>query len=446
MVAVAGHRSGLAAPLSDSIAFWHLGIAITASSAQTLLEPMSIDELAYAGLVVRRGDSVTAAVRISPFDDALIAHDFDHGGPLSSDFVLGVGSATQTLASLTPRGRVGRTLDLGTGSGSQALLAAAHSEQVVATDISERAVWMARLSAALSDRSGIDFRIGDTLEPVVGETFDLIVANPPYVVSPDSALVFRDTTASGDETSRSMVRDTASLLRDGGIACVLVNWIVKADTGETDAPIAWVGDLGCDAIILHHDTRDPLDYADRWGMLPSTAGPHAHAETLDRWLVYFDELGAKSIASGAIILRHRGAASRVRVEEMPKQPRNGGDHVMRMLDSFGRFKGPEDPLLPRAVFRLVHGHRLEQRLVYAHGPYQPRDAVLRLDRSAGVRGVIPADLLEVLFEIDGLRSIEAIAAEVAASREGLAREFRARILSAALRLYELGFLDLASPE
>jgi len=107
MVAVAGHRSGLAAPLSDSIAFWHLGIAITASAAQTLLEPMSIDELAYAGLVVRRGDSVTAAVRISPFDDALIAHDFDHGGPLSSDFVLGVGSATQTLASLTPRVRVG---------------------------------------------------------------------------------------------------------------------------------------------------------------------------------------------------------------------------------------------------------------------------------------------------------------------------------------------------
>ena len=76
---------------------------------------------------------------------------------------------------------VGRTLDVGTGCGVQALHASRHSGTVVGTDVSRRALQLAGLTAALSEVE-IDLREGDLLEPVAGETFDLVVSNPPFVI------------------------------------------------------------------------------------------------------------------------------------------------------------------------------------------------------------------------------------------------------------------------
>ena len=83
-----------------------------------------------------------------------------------------------------------RIADLGTGSGAIAL--AIRSERpgcdVVATDISEAALALAQDNAARLDISGIDFRLGDWCEALAGETFDLIVSNPPYVADNDPYL------------------------------------------------------------------------------------------------------------------------------------------------------------------------------------------------------------------------------------------------------------------
>ncbi len=79
-----------------------------------------------------------------------------------------------------------RILDIGTGSGAIAV-ALAHSlphAQITAVDISESALDIARENA---ERNGAAIRLlqGDLLTPVAGETFDLIVSNPPYVPETD---------------------------------------------------------------------------------------------------------------------------------------------------------------------------------------------------------------------------------------------------------------------
>src|SRR4029453_6428489 len=61
------------------------------------------------------------------------------------DHVLGVSSASTSLARLTIREPVRRALDLGTGCGVQALHLAAPAERVVATDVNQRALWMTQL-------------------------------------------------------------------------------------------------------------------------------------------------------------------------------------------------------------------------------------------------------------------------------------------------------------
>ncbi|MGW1892303.1 HemK2/MTQ2 family protein methyltransferase [Streptomyces sp. NPDC002004] len=74
-------------------------------------------------------------------------------------------------------------LDLGTGNGTLAVYAAQQGARVTATDIARRAVVTARLNALRAGQS-LHVRRGDLLSPVRGQTFDLVVSNPPYVPSP----------------------------------------------------------------------------------------------------------------------------------------------------------------------------------------------------------------------------------------------------------------------
>ena len=79
-----------------------------------------------------------------------------------------------------------RIVDVGTGSGAIAVGLAHHlpSAQITATDLSDAALAIAQENARASDLAErIRFLNGDLLAPVAGETFDLVVSNPPYVPS-----------------------------------------------------------------------------------------------------------------------------------------------------------------------------------------------------------------------------------------------------------------------
>jgi len=81
------------------------------------------------------------------------------------------------------RGRAALSaLDIGTGSGAIALSLAAEGNfsRIVATDVSTDAL---EVAAGNGDRLGaaVEFREGGVFDPVVGERFDVVVSNPPYI-------------------------------------------------------------------------------------------------------------------------------------------------------------------------------------------------------------------------------------------------------------------------
>ncbi len=91
--------------------------------------------------------------------------------------------------ALLPRADA-RIADLGTGSGAVALALASERPgwRVIATDVSEEALAVARANAAGLGLQRVEFRRGDWYEPLAGERFDLIVSNPPYVAADDPAM------------------------------------------------------------------------------------------------------------------------------------------------------------------------------------------------------------------------------------------------------------------
>ena len=125
--------------------------------------------------------------------------------------MLGVSAASATLAELTIRRPVRRALDLGTGCGVQSLHLARHAGHVVATDLNPRACELARLTFGINATT-VDLRLGDLYRPVAGEQFDLIVANPPYVISPPGPdrLTYREGNAAADTLVERVVTDGAA--------------------------------------------------------------------------------------------------------------------------------------------------------------------------------------------------------------------------------------------
>lgn len=136
---------------------------------------LPVDACLESGWLDHAGDDeVTATVDVRPYggpggEDWFVVSDLGCAvggaggiGNHAEGVVLGVGGASTTLAGLTVRTPVSAALDLGTGSGIQALHAAAHATRVTATDVNPRALHITALTLALSGAPAADLREGSS--------------------------------------------------------------------------------------------------------------------------------------------------------------------------------------------------------------------------------------------------------------------------------------------
>jgi release factor glutamine methyltransferase len=99
-------------------------------------------------------------------------------------------SDSYMLADQLRRERLGpgvRVLDLCTGSGHLAIVAALAGASTVAIDVSRRAMLSVRVNSVLNGVRVTALR-GDLFAPVAERRFDVIVSNPPYLPHPDEEL------------------------------------------------------------------------------------------------------------------------------------------------------------------------------------------------------------------------------------------------------------------
>jgi methylase of polypeptide subunit release factors len=433
-------RLGDADELAVLLRLFLLGVPVARARVDELVHDELRHRLEGAGLVVRDGEVVHGAARIVPHDELLIASDHSAGADAYADHVPGVHRPSVALAHLTVRGGGERALDLCTGNGIQAILLAAHAESVVATDVNQRALAYAAFSAALNGVGNVEVREGSFFEPVAGERFDLVVANPPYVVSPEDAYLFRDGGMRGDAVSELAVRGAPAVLAPGGFASVLIAWALDPDD-PTARPRSWLEGSGCDAFLLHTSTDDPIETATAWNR-ELVDRPEAYAEALDRWLAYYRELGIEHVGYACVVMRKRadGRDGWIEALQLPRAAlRPAGRHVERLFDVRDRRSEIESTsgFLGRRL-RVVDDAVVAQDIRFTAGSWQPETLTLRLENGLPFSAELDQPTARLIRALDGSRTLDA--ALTAAALDSPAD--RETGLALARRMLEVGFLEI----
>lgn len=414
-------------------------------AAQEALTPLPLEGL--DDLVITRGGEVSSPYRLTPWHGLLFAHDRAGSAGPDPDHVTSVNAASRTLASLTVRRPVRSALDVGTGSGVQAVLAARHAERVVATDVNSRALRFTALNARLNGFAGsVECREGSLFEPARDERFDLIVSNPPYVVSPDSELVYRDSGWPADEMSRRVVTEAPRFLGDRGFATILCNWIVARDADPFERVTGWVAGSGCDTWIIRYAVEEPVAYARAWNHELRLRDPSRYDETVERWVAYYEREQIESIGVGAVVFRARGdGGTWLRKDVADRAPTGAaGEQILRVFAAEDWLLGHSDDALLDERFVLVEPHRLDQALEYRGGAYTAQDARLVLQDGVGIKPLVEPHAIHALLTLDGARSLREVIHDVIEST-GLDEEVvGTQTLGTVRRLYELGFVERRS--
>lgn len=478
-----------------------LADAVPTASAEDALGAELVSALQAAGLLVpadagepRSGDPspgeyseeserrLVSSVSIAPYslpvgvprlagrrkpDTLYLASDFGtltRPEVLDGDFVLGLGGAGRTLIEITPREAVTTAADIGTGCGIQALALALHADTVIATDISERALEFTRLSAEINGIGNIETRQGSLLEPLHGQTVDLLVTNPPFVITPQAArgqFEYRDGGMPGDQLMRSLVRDIPHHLSDGGQAAMLGNW----EVGQPDAeagPSAWhkaaqdeaasadgaaVGTAAVgqtSLMVIEREQLSPTAYAHTWirdgGVV--RASEKWNADTA-AWLDDFVSRGVEQISFGWVRFKRGAGGVPVVAAHRVSGPLGANaagvaaflDTRMAMLEWLA---GAEDSEIADTAF--VRGSDIVEHRHHTPGTENP--SVIEMAQGTGFGQTLTVDTALAAFigVADGTMTLRTVAGALAALLEVDSDKLCQQLVEQVRDILPLGFV------
>ena len=228
---------------------------------------------------------------------------------------------------------------------------------------------------------------GISSSPSRASSFDYIVSNPPFVVSPrrrgDSDFeVYRDAGLPADSVSEHVVRSMARLLRPGGFAQALINWIHVRGENDEERLRLWAAGSGCDVWVARMATLDPAGYATAWLPTPDNYAD-SHVRRFEAWLAYYEANGVEAISQGLITLRARpGGRNWFACQEPPRLIGRCGDDLRATFDRRDLLEGLTDEALLGMRLVVVPSVRWRQEWRMEGG--EEVDGTVRIDRTEGL--------------------------------------------------------------
>jgi methylase of polypeptide subunit release factors len=429
-------------PLHSLLRLFFLGVPVPAEAARRAVAPMALEEWTALGLLAADGDALAGTVDLFPVEDLVLVSDSPWCPEPPADQVLSLSQSAQRLANAIVRRSGRRALELGTGCGYLAFLAARHHEYVVATDCSARALNLAAFGAQLNGITNIEFRAGDLFAPVEGETFDLVVMNPPFVISPGEGLVWRDSGTRGDLFCRRVVQAVPPFLNEGGWVHLLANWAHR--TGEdADAELAaWFAGTGCDAWVLRGDTLDAATYVS--GFLDVRPGEDLgrRVRRFEDWIGYFERERIEAVTYGLITLRRQTRRPNWYARDLVPLPDEPcGDAVAAAFARRDWLASlPDDDALLGARVRPAPALRWEQQLAPSADGWTAAAVRVRLAGGLALAASLDPPTSLLLQRCQGVRALRDVLGELVQAQGWDAAQVRPAFLRVVRSLLERGFL------
>jgi methylase of polypeptide subunit release factors len=438
-----------ASPLATLARVFVLGLPAEPAALAAALPTLGLEGAVALGLVDAAGNPLLDLRPYSFVDGSgvvswWIASDLGElalGHAIPEQHVLGVGGASTTLSGLMISRPVDLALDLGTGCGIQALHAARHAKRVIATDISERALDLARFNAELNGVTNIDFRLGSLFDPVP-ERFGHVVSNPPFVITPRGsagvpAYEYRDGGMVGDALVASVIKDVEAHLEPGGVAQLLGNWEYGAQDGLARVE-QWVRFTGLDAWVVERERQDVEQYAETWIRDGGTRSGPEFDRLYGAWLDDFAARGVTHVGFGYVTLRRpREGGPTLRRFEVLDGPVGAslGDRVSGLLDAHDWLAGRD---LARESLTVAPDVTEERH----YWPGDEHPTVMDLRQGSGFARTVPLGtaLAAVVGACDGTLPVGAICDAVAELLEVDAAELAAEVIPQVRELVLTGLL------
>ena len=417
------------------------GSPLAVAEAKKLFTPEDLQTWIDAGLLAKAQKRVLPLVQITPYRKLFVVSDREWTAEAlpRPDVVSGLMSSSRSMADFTIRCDSECTLDLGTGTGVQAMLAAKHSKQVVATDINPRALEFARFNAALNGVDNIEFIEGNMFEAVEGRTFDLILSNMALSASPASGCPYGDNPMDGDESLNRFIQTAPSYLNEGGYAQIVCNWVQLNDESWTDRLSDRLKRAGFDASVVRGQSSSPANYARSCLNGYDTSNVE---QLFGDWMSDCEKQGIESIDSGLITMRRSGRQQNwLRIDaRVPEIFPDAGAHVARcfwLQDFLGCVPGNE---LLNEVFYLSPSVELTQTSKPTINGWKLQSCQLTMTRGIAYTVKLDPAIARVVAACNGRLQLGQLLQAVAMADGEDLDVIVTRYLGAIRQLVMLGFL------
>jgi hypothetical protein len=432
-------------PLNTLIRLFLIEVPCDMETVKLAIQPMKLESLVEAGIVQIEGFSVRGAVKLMPYKNFHIAFDLPRMLQSGSkkNYVMGIGGSTLTLANLTIRKHSRQTLDLGAGCGIHAFLASGHSSSVIATDLNPRAVRFAEFNARLNNLSHVQCIEGDLFGPVKNRKFDLIVSNPPFVISPETQYIYRDGGMEGDQITRKIISQVPEYLNEGGYCQILCNWAELRGQDWKDRLQAWFAGTGCDAWVLRSELLDAETYALTWIKHTEKSETGQFPQQFEKWMTYYEKQGIASMGAGLITMRRSGGHPNwFRAYDAPERMHGPcgddialGFEIRDFLDTL-----TDDRMLLDLKFRISQEARLERRSKPSAEGWLDESVRLSLAKGLSFSGNIDHYVANMLIKCDGHRILRELMNEMAHDLHEEPEKIKPSFCGIVRHLVERGFL------
>ena len=229
-------------------------------------------------------------------------------------------------------------LELCAGTGIAALRASRYAERAWSADITERATRFARFNAWVNGRTNVAARQGDLYQAVAGQTFDRIVAHPPYMPALEQKYIFRDGGEDGEQITRGVIEGLAEHLRPGGrfyCTCMLTD---RREAGAEQRLRAMLGAQAdeFDVLLVTERLFPPTEYYFRLAL----TGRAELGEVVRRHEV-FERLGVERLVYGSVVIQRRAESRPAFTARRQAGPRTGVADVEWLLAWEGAAAGAD---------------------------------------------------------------------------------------------------------